>query len=49
MALCKCPNCNGTGRIESVAYYFGVIECRLCDGRGALNDRNEPSTEAELE
>lgn len=30
----KCPDCNGSGRIESVAYYYGVVECSACDGSG---------------
>ena len=30
----KCPDCNGTGRHECVAYYYGVAECSTCDASG---------------
>lgn len=37
-----CPGCGGTGRSENVAYYFGAVECGICQGLGldpeALDD-----------
>lgn len=30
----KCEHCNGTGRIEHSAFYYGVVECSGCDGSG---------------
>ena len=32
--MAKCPSCLGSGRHESVYYYYGVMECGLCDGTG---------------
>lgn len=36
----KCPNCDGTGRLEEPVAQglMGLVDCEVCEGTGSLPD-----------
>jgi DnaJ-class molecular chaperone len=47
---CDCPDCNGSGEVESASDIDGdLIECPFCGGSGKVDENGEPWIEGDDE